>query len=197
MAEPMLYLTKDGSVKPRVHIEAATKKLFICGLDFVREASVRPLMPPDEGESYIFEAIKASRCERWLINNRLVIFPGRYESQSPRLCFSVKGIYLIYNYMEKIGLVNKEYQAEVESVMKDVDEEIRNLKYFLKMHDDGEKAEQEVDSEFGRFTSPPVGSKFNADSIPTAADLRIEQAQAELVEILTNKVEVRSLIIER
>ena len=94
-----MTLTKDGSVKPRVHVDAATKKMFICGLDrsFVREALAAAsssryagldTMPPDEGNAYIFKAIGDNMLERCLMENKLVRFPGRYEK--PRHCFSVE-----------------------------------------------------------------------------------------------------------
>ena len=188
-AEPMVFLTKDGSVKPRVHIEAATNKVFICGLDFVREASVRPDMPPDEGNAYIFKAISANMNERSLIYNKTILFPGPYEK--PRHCFEAEGIYLIYEYMDSIGLINKSYHKEVDSVLNDLIEEKKNMRLFLKMHDDGERAEQDLEA-CGRLTAPPVGSKFNADDILTAEQMQIAQAQKELVESLTKTVEVSS-----
>lgn len=149
---------------------------------------MRPLMPPDEGNTYECKAILANLGERAVIDHREVIFRGPYEKQ--RRCFSVEGIYVIYNYLETIGLVNEKHRKEVESVLDDLIEERRNIKHFIRMHDDGERAEQEAEAGPRRLTEPPVGSKYNADStVPTAANMKNEQAQKELVESLMKTVE--------
>ena len=91
--------------------------------------------------------------------------------------------------METIGLVNEAYRKEVDSVLNDLIEERRNIRYFVKMHDDGERAAQEAEAGPLGLTEPPIGSKFNADAAPTEQQIKFEQTQKELVNSLTKTVE--------
>ena len=53
-AEAMLVLSKDGKVKPRVLLKGMpdNQRMYVCGMDFVREASTELDMNPLDAHEF-------------------------------------------------------------------------------------------------------------------------------------------------
>ena len=76
-----------------------------------------------------------------MLNNRMVLFAGPYQLKTP--CLGAEGLLFMYNYMgQTLKMELKEdIRSEVQAVLLDIASG-RNIDTHVRMHDDGEIAEQ-------------------------------------------------------
>ena len=156
VAEPTLFMSKDGDLQVRAHKTTKGKEVF-CVKDFIRTTASKQISP-DDALVYWLSSMGRLTHEREVMDARMVQFLGPYEK--PQVCLSAEGLLILYQHLsERFAWVDEKYRQEVVDVLTAVAHQ-KGWDLYVKMHDDGEVDELLAERGDRELDGPPEGSRF-------------------------------------